>query len=80
MIDVDFHRKLIAKLDEMEYDSATDSEYRQYGEFGYFPTPSEIKCECGAEKTDMPGHSSWCPKYDDGKPKPDFTDFEEEVI
>lgn len=23
----------------------------------------EPKCECGADKTGQPGHSSWCPKY-----------------
>lgn len=23
------------------------------------------KCECGAEKTDQPGHAHWCPKNSD---------------
>lgn len=22
------------------------------------------KCECGAEKARIPGHSKWCPKYE----------------
>ena len=23
----------------------------------------EPKCECGSDKSNQPGHSSWCPKY-----------------
>lgn len=23
------------------------------------------KCECGSEKAKIPGHSTWCPKYEE---------------
>lgn len=25
----------------------------------------EKKCECGCEKAKVPGHSTWCPKYEE---------------
>jgi hypothetical protein len=27
-------------------------------------TPSSPSCECGSEKAKIPGHSTWCPKYE----------------
>ena len=24
----------------------------------------DVKCECGSDKTNGPGHSHWCPKYE----------------
>lgn len=29
----------------------------------YIPMPIGLRCECGAEKLNAPGHSTWCPKF-----------------
>jgi hypothetical protein len=42
------------------------SDYPFYPEYdspeGWEAAGASIKCECGAEKSNQPGHSSWCPK------------------
>lgn len=37
-------------------------------EFGVaWHRPKKIKCECGAEKLKLAGHSDWCPKTEEEK-------------
>jgi hypothetical protein len=48
-------KKILEGLDEEEMDLTVGPE-----ELNYFSPP---KCECGSEKAQIPGHSTWCPKY-----------------
>lgn len=46
---------------------ADSLDYPNYSEYSAKEWPEvifETRCECGSDKTGGPGHSHWCPKYD----------------
>lgn len=46
------------------FDSSEYPHYTDYPAEEWMSVVSIKKCECGSEKTGGPGHSHWCPKYE----------------
>lgn len=56
-----------ACVDAMTTFNPDDVDYPHYAEYSAKEWPEtvyNIKCECGSDKTGGPGHSHWCPKYE----------------
>lgn len=52
--------------DEWDWPSQDTLVHDWFGIGGVFPTKAiEKKCECGSEKARVPGHATWCPKFEE---------------
>lgn len=52
------------KTEMTSFDASSYPHYTDYPTEEWFGVYNEKKCECGSDKTGGPGHSHWCPKYE----------------